>query len=110
MAPDLRRSAAMANLVLSHRLTLVVAAAGWGKSTLLRRLAENVPSIMLSRPPSGWTPFSLARELSEAIARRSPDQIADVLPAYPTADSLNRDDQIAALAAAVCATASDVVT
>jgi len=109
MAPDLQGSAAMVNLVLFHRLTLVVAAAGWGKSTLLRRMAEAVPSFEFSRPPAGWTPFSLAHALSDAISSRFAHPVTDPLPAYPTADTQHRRDQMGALAANVCALAADVI-
>ncbi len=101
MAPDPTRSAAMVKLVLTHRLTLVVAAAGWGKSTLLRRLADDASSFVFSRPPVGWTPFAFARNVIDAIGAATPELVADALPAYSSADSQNHEDQVAALAAAV---------
>ena len=110
MGPDPTRSAATVTLVLSHRLTLVVAAAGWGKSTLLRRLAAEPTGVIVTRPPVGWTPFSLARSLIDALGGSdNPDGAGGALPAYATADSQDRDDQVAALAAAVSSVAADVV-
>jgi ATP/maltotriose-dependent transcriptional regulator MalT/DNA-binding SARP family transcriptional activator len=111
MGPDPTRSAATVTLVLSHRLTLVVAAAGWGKSTLLRRLAAEPTGVIVTRPPVGWTPFSLARSLIDALggSDNNPDGAGGALPAYATADSQDRDDQVAALAAAVSSVAADVV-
>ena len=102
---DDARTAARVTLVLEHRLTLVVAAPGWGKTALLRAIAAAVPSIEVSRPPAGWTPFSLAR------------QLVDELPAGPVLrrrraagtlalDSPDNPDQVGALAATVCATAA----
>ena len=110
MGPDPTRSAAMVNLVLSHRLTLVVAAAGWGKSTLLRRLADDVSSFVFTRPPAGWTPSRSPATSSTRSAPPTPELVAGALPAYSSADSQNHQDQLAALAAAVGAVAADVVT
>lgn len=111
MGVDRRGSpAAAVHIALSHRLTLVVAAAGWGKSTLLRGLVAAAPSIEVRRPASGWNSFSLARALIDGIAEQSSTPIADTLPAYPTADTPDRGDQIAALATSVCSTAAEAIT
>ena len=61
------RSSARVLVALSHRLTLVVAAPGWGKTTLLRTLASAAPAVEVARPPAGWTPFSLARQLVDQL-------------------------------------------
>ena len=61
------RSSARVHVALTHRLTLVVAAPGWGKTTLLRTLASAAPAVEVARPPAGWTPFSLARQLVDQL-------------------------------------------
>jgi ATP/maltotriose-dependent transcriptional regulator MalT/DNA-binding SARP family transcriptional activator len=104
------RSAAFAELALAHRLTLVVAGAGWGKSTRLRALAEAVPSIEISSPPSGWTPFALARSLVDACATASGADVADALPSYPAPDLPGNPDHAAALAAVVCDVGARTIT
>ena len=91
---------------LSHRLTLVVAGPGWGKSTLLRRLAATGPSIELTRPSSGWTPFSLARGLVDGILEHASDPTAEEFPTHAAPDSPDNPEQVSALAAGVCATAA----
>ncbi len=91
---------------LSHRLTLVVAGPGWGKSTLLRRLAATGPSIELTRPSSGWTPFSLARGLVDGILEHASDAEAEEFPTHAAPDSPDNPEQVSALAAGVCSTAA----
>ena len=86
----------------------MVAAPGWGKTALLRAIAGAVPSIEVSRPPAGWTPFSLARQLVDELGRRTPD-IDDDLPAHAAPDSPDNPDQSVALAATVCTMAARVV-
>ena len=86
----------------------MVAAPGWGKTALLRTIAGAVPSIEVSRPPAGWTPFSLARQLADALGRLAPD-IDDDLPAHAAPDSPDNPDQSVALAATVCTIAARVV-
>ena len=105
---DEARTAARVTLVLEHRLTLVVAAPGWGKTALLRAIAAAVPSIEVSRPPAGWTPFSLARQLVDELTGGL-SSADDELPAHSALDSPDNPDQVGALAATVCATASRVV-
>ena len=65
---------------MRHRLTLVVAGAGWGKSAMFRGLTATSPSIEVRRPASGWTPFALAHALVDGIAehtqQRPPDEPA----------------------------------
>lgn len=100
--------AAPVELAMGHRVTLVVAAAGWGKSALLRALARAAPSVEVRRPADGWTPFGLARALIDGIAPHVTDPIRPELPAYQTADSTNRADQITALATSVCVAAGAV--
>ena len=104
------RSAEREHLALNHRLTLVVAAPGWGKTTMLRRLGSAAPSVDVTRPPSGWTPFSLARHLLDALALEYPVLARAVLPAHAALDSPDNPDQTAALAAGVCAAAAAAVT
>ena len=58
-------------LAMRHRLTLVVAGAGWGKSAMLRGLTATAPSIEVRRPASGWTPFALAHALVDGIAEHT---------------------------------------
>ena len=62
---------AFGQLAMRHRLTLVVAGAGWGKSAMLRGLAATAPSIEVRRPASGWTPFALAHALVDGIAEHT---------------------------------------
>ena len=102
------RTAARVQLVFDHRLTLVVAAPGWGKTAMLRAIAGAVPSIEVSRPPAGWTPFSLARQLADELASRT-SATDDDLPARPAPDSPDNPDQTSALAATVCAIAARTV-
>lgn len=91
--------------VLAHRLTLVVAGPGWGKSTFIRKVASATPSVEVTRPPSGWTSFSLARALLGAIGA-DPDE----LPAYPSIDQGDDAAHAAALAASVAAAAARHIT
>ena len=80
------RPTAFERLAMRHRLTLVVAGAGWGKSAALRVLAAaGSPCIEVRRPAGGWTPFTLARALVDGIAAHSDADLGEVLPAYPTA-------------------------
>src|SRR5688500_18499288 len=99
---------AFGHLAMRHRLTLVVAGAGWGKSAMLRGLTATCPSIEVRRPASGWTPFALARALVAGIAEHTQRPESGDLPAYPTPDSPDHRDQIAALATNVCAVATSV--
>ena len=109
MSDDRRaRSAAQADLAMSHRLTLVVAAPGWGKSTLLRRLGEQAPSVEVSRPPSGWTPFAVARGMLDGLRSLGLEPADDVLPPRPAPDSPDHPDHTTALAAA-CARLSHAI-
>lgn len=101
------RSAALAGHALRHRLTLVVAGAGWGKSTLLRELATAAPSIVLTRPPSGWTPLTMARALLDGLVDGTGAH--DTLPRYASPDTAERDEQAAALAARACETAAELL-
>jgi ATP/maltotriose-dependent transcriptional regulator MalT/DNA-binding SARP family transcriptional activator len=104
------RPTAFERLAMRHRLTLVVAGAGWGKSAALRVLAAaGSPCIEVRQPAGGWTPFTLARALVDGIAAHSDADLGEVLPAYPTADTPDRRDQITALATNVCAVANTVV-
>ena len=111
MSDDRRaRSAALADLAMSHRLTLVVAAPGWGKSTLLRRLGEHATSIEVSRPPSGWTPFAVARGMLDGLRSLGLEPADDVLPPHPAPDSPDHPDHTTALAAAVCTAVARIDT
>src|SRR3954454_3599727 len=94
---------------LSHRLTLVIAGPGWGKSTLLRRLAATGPSIEMTSPPSGWTPFSLARGLMDGILEQAAEPTTEEFPAHAAPDSPDNPEQVSALAAGVCATAARAI-
>jgi DNA-binding SARP family transcriptional activator/Tfp pilus assembly protein PilF len=94
---------------LSHRLTLVIAGPGWGKSSLLRRLAAAGPSIEVTRPPSGWTPFSLARGLLDGVLAQVSEPAAEDFPAHAAPDSPDNPEQVGALAAGVCATAARTI-
>jgi ATP/maltotriose-dependent transcriptional regulator MalT/DNA-binding SARP family transcriptional activator len=96
------------DLVLAHRLTLVVAAPGWGKTTLLRALAGAAPAVEAVRPPAGWTPLTLARHLVGALVPAAP--LDDLLPSRLERDNLDQPGPAAALAAAVCSTAATSVT
>jgi ATP/maltotriose-dependent transcriptional regulator MalT/DNA-binding SARP family transcriptional activator len=93
-------------VALAHRLTLVVAAPGWGKSTLLRSLARTAPSVEVARPPIGWTPLTLARQLVTALVPTAP--IDDVLPVRVAPDTVDQAGSATALAAAVCTAAAAV--
>ena len=95
-------------LAMRHRVTLVVAGAGWGKSASLRGLAATAPCIEVRRPVTGWTPFALAHALVDGIAEHTAQAPTVDLPAYPTADSPDRRDQFAALATSVCAVATAI--
>ena len=111
MSDDRRaRSAALADLAMSHRLTLVVAAPGWGKSTLLRRLGKQATSIEVSRPPSGWTPFAVARGMLDGLRSLGLEPGDDVLPPHPAPDSPDHPEHTTALAAAVCTAVARIDT
>ena len=99
---------AFGQLAVRHRLTLVVAGAGWGKSASLRGLAATAPCIEVRQPPTGWTPFALAHALVDGVAEHTTQAPAVDLPAYPTADSPDRRDQFAALATSVCTAATAI--
>ena len=101
------RSSARVHVALTHRLTLVVAAPGWGKTTMLRELASAAPAVQLARPPAGWTPFSLARQLVDQLV--AADLADDLLPPRLAPDSADHHTQSGALAAAVCAAAGERV-
>ncbi len=94
---------------LSHRLTLVTAGPGWGKSSLLRRLATTGPSIEVTRPPSGWTPFSLARAVLDGVLAQVSEPPEEEFPAHSAPDSPDNPEQVTALAAGVCATAARTI-
>ena len=101
------RSSARVHVALTHRLTLVVAAPGWGKTTMLRTLASAAPAVEVARPPAGWTPFSLARQLVDQLV---PSALADdLLPQRLAPDSADHHAQSSALAAAVCGAAAAAV-
>jgi DNA-binding SARP family transcriptional activator len=89
--------------VLRHRLTLVVAGAGWGKSELLRRWAAAVPSVELSTDEPGATVYTMARSLTNGLQARLPGRISAGLPGRPVVDAAEGTDQIEAMAAAVAA-------
>src|SRR5215216_6813708 len=101
------RSTMRVQLALGHRLTLVVAAPGWGKTTLLRSLALAAPAVEAVRPPTGWTPFGLARELLTALVPA--DELDDQLPARIAPDTADQQAHSSALAAAVCDAAAQAV-
>ena len=61
-ARDVEARSVRVQVAVAHRLTLVVAAPGWGKTTLLRSFGGAAPTIEVARPPTGWTPLSLARQ------------------------------------------------
>lgn len=97
--------------MLSHRLTLVVAAAGWGKTSLLRDLVEATRSIEVSQPPGGWTPFGMARAIVDVIREQSGGGAEGLLPRSPSAHSADGGElQAAALAAALGEAARQLVT
>ena len=97
-------------LALRHRLTLVVAGAGWGKSAMLRGLTTAAPSIQVRRPSSGWSPFALAHGLVGAfVANAGTPLDEDPMPPYPVPDSPDHRDQISALATTVCSVAMGAV-
>lgn len=98
-----RGSAATVERVLAHRLTLVVAGPGWGKSTFIRRVASATTSVEVTRPPSGWTAFALTRALLDAIGAGERDD----LPAYPSVEQENQAAHAAALAAGFAAVAAE---
>jgi len=100
----------LVDVALAHRLTLVVAAPGWGKSFLLQQWAKSAPSITVATPPSGWTPFALARELLRGLALHGATVGAVDFPAHAAPDSPDNPAQVAALAAAVCAVAGRTIT
>ena len=101
---------AVGQVAMRHRLTLVVAGAGWGKSAMLRGLTATEPSIEVRRPVQGWTPFALAHALVDGIAEHTGRTSTINLPAHPAPDSPDRRDQIAALAMNVCAAAATVAS
>lgn len=85
----------------------MVAAPGWGKTTLLRSLASAAPAVEVARPPAGWTPFLLARQL---VAQLVPAALGDdVLPARLAPDSADHAESSGALAAAVCTAAGAAI-
>lgn len=87
-------------MALAHRLTLVVAAPGWGKTTMLRSLAGAAPAVEAVRPPTGWTPLTLARQLVGALVPAAP--LDELLPTQIARDHVDQPGPATALAAAVC--------
>ncbi|MBA3289655.1 MAG: tetratricopeptide repeat protein, partial [Acidimicrobiia bacterium] len=93
----------------NHRLTLIVADAGWGKSTFLRRLVVATDAIELSLERTGRTPFGLARALLDGLAQRVPGVSGHELPRHAAPDSPGSPNQTTALAASVAAAAASVL-
>ena len=64
--------------VLERRLTVIVAEAGFGKSTLLASWWDAAPCTWYTADPSDRDLPSLARSLSEALRLRVPDLPAEL--------------------------------
>ncbi len=86
----------------------MVAAPGWGKTTYLRSLVGAAPAIEVARPPAGWTPFSVARQLLQRFESENAVDGVD-LPTRAAPDSADNPDQPAALAGVVCTVAQRAV-
>ena len=98
-------------LALRHRLTLVVAGAGWGKSAMFRGLTDGGAraSRCAGRHRAGpRSPSPMPSSTRIAATRRNATRRGCCRP-YPTADSPDRRDQITALATNVCAVATRAV-
>lgn len=88
---------------LAHRLTLVLAGAGWGKSTLLRRWSAEVPSIVVAAPAAPWSPASIAAAIVAGLRRVRPGVVVQPSALHGNGDPV-------ALAEVVGAAANDVVS
>lgn len=86
---------------LSHRLTLVLAAAGWGKSTLLAQWAAATPAITLGGAAATRSPAALARSIAEALQRAHSTVSIDDIPVAPLRDGPEAEGDALALAEAV---------
>ncbi len=77
----------------THRLTLVVAAAGYGKTTLLRSWSERVHVVWHTVAEADRAPGALARHVVDALQLRVPDLSADLLVAATRLRGLGTDDE-----------------
>lgn len=64
--------------VLSSRVTVIVAGAGYGKSTLLERWSESLPATQLSLDRADGSVTVLTRRISDALRLRVPGLTADL--------------------------------
>ncbi|MGH2710431.1 MAG: tetratricopeptide repeat protein [Actinomycetota bacterium] len=91
----------MLDQVLGHRLTTVVAGAGFGKSTLLASWAEQGPVVWYTLDPGDTALGPFARALGDAIRLRVPGLPADLAGAAagrgPGADERSRAEALAGL-------------
>lgn len=76
-----------------HRLTLLVAAAGYGKTTLLRSWSERVPAVWHTVAEADRAPGALARHVVDALRLRVPNLSADLLVAATRLRGLGTDDE-----------------
>ena len=77
----------------THRLTLIVAAAGYGKTTLLRSWSERVYVVWHTVAEADRAPGALARHVVDALQLRVPDLSADLLVAATRLRGLGTDDE-----------------
>src|SRR4249920_1773181 len=77
----------------THRLTLIVAAAGYGKTTLLRSWSERVHVVWHTVAEADRAPGALARHVVDALQLRVPDLSADLLVAATRLRGLGTDDE-----------------
>ena len=86
--------------VLERRLTVIVAEAGFGKSTLLASWWDAAPCAWYTADPSDRDLPSLARSLSEALRLRVPDLPAELglsdVMSGPELEQLSHADALAA--------------
>ncbi len=91
-----------------HRLTLVIAAAGYGKTMLLRSWAQRAPVVWHTVSDADRAPGALARRVVDALQLRVPNLSADLLVAATRLRGLGTDDETRAEAyAAALAEALD---
>ena len=98
--PPNDRAARLLERVLAHRLTVVSAGSGWGKSTLLTAFAQLHPTIEIDGAIDGGSPYALATALASGFGARLADFHLE-LPRPPGVDRpvATQDDALAGVLA-----------
>ncbi|GBD86063.1 HTH-type transcriptional regulator MalT [bacterium BMS3Abin02] len=74
--------------VIHHRLTVVTAGAGFGKSTLLRTWAERSPSVVLAVTAADRSVHTLAKSLLDGLRLRTPSLARTISASEPLKESV----------------------